>query len=315
MAQIWSIGGGKGGVGKSFLVASIGNYLAKAGKRTLLIDADLGAANLHTFIGVLDPAKSLSDFLNKEFNELEEVVIQTWQPNLFFISGARNNLEIANLPYAQKMKLLRAINGLPYEYILLDLGGGTSFNTLDFFTISNASIFVTTPEPTSIENTYRFIRSVSIRKMKQVFKKKELQSWVNKAIARYRKTPVKSPADLVDIVKHEEPEIGKILEKALKAFRFKLIVNQLRKQDNASLVTQICRVCEKHLGLKMQLLGNIHFDDRVHDALCQKVSFIDKYSYTQTALDLRAICQGILTTGNNESKARPKEVLASNPLS
>lgn len=313
MARIWPIGGGKGGSGKSFLVASIGTYLAKEGKKTLLIDADLGAANLHTIIGIAHPATTLSDFINKKVKTLEDTVIETGHPNLFLISGAKDSLEIANLLYAQKLKFLRAIHGLAYEYIILDLGGGTSFNILDFFMISRSGFFVTTPEPTSIENTYRFVRSVYIRKIKQACRQQKIQPFIEKTIGWYTQPPFKTPAALVDIVKREAPEKGKALEKALQAFQFRLIVNQFRKQDSANLGVQICRVCEKHLGLRMKFLGNVSFDDRVHDAVCRQVSFVDKYPYTQTALDLRTICQGILAMEQKQPMARLKGLNISAP--
>ena len=66
MVHIWPIGGGKGGSGKSFLTSSLGRLLAESGKRTLLVDLDLGAANLHTLIDVPYPTKSLSDFIRKK---------------------------------------------------------------------------------------------------------------------------------------------------------------------------------------------------------------------------------------------------------
>lgn len=314
MARIWSIGGGKGGSGKSFLVASIGSYLAKAGEKTLLIDADLGSANLHSFIGVPYPEMSISDFLNKEVENLEEVAIQTWKPNLFLISGARDNLEIANMPYAQKVKLFQAIYRLPYEYILLDLGAGTSFNTLDFFWISHSGIFVTTPEPTSIENTYRLIRALCTRRIKQILKNSRLHSWVLEALNRKRKTFGAGPAELVAMVKQNDPETGELLEKTLQALQFKLVVNKLRKRDSANLGNQMCRVCEKHLGLQMQFIGNICYDNLVHDAVCQKASFVDKYDYTQTALDLQAACQGIIAMEKRHLKAHPKEANPSGQL-
>ena len=56
----------------------------------------------------------------------------------------------------------------------------------------------------------------------------------------------------------------------------------------------ICRVIEKHLGFPMQFMGNIAYDDLVHDAVCQKVPFLNKYSYTQTAADLTRFCKHIL---------------------
>jgi flagellar biosynthesis protein FlhG len=308
MARIWPIGGGKGGSGKSLFVASLGSYLAKAGKETLLIDADLGGANLHTVIGIPHPRRTLSAFINKQVHTLEETIIETEQSNLFLISGARDSLEVANLPYAQKLRLLRAIYQLPHQYVLLDLGAGTSFNTLDFFILSNYGIFVTTPEPTSIENTYHFVRSAHFRKIRQVLKHQQLR-----AFHQHVEAPSRSPAAFVDMLRHEAPERAATVEKALGTFRFKLVLNQFRKQDDARLGPQICKVCEKHLGLEMQFLGNIRFDDRVHDAVCQKVSFVDKYPYTQTALDLRAISQTILAMEKEQPEARAKEMSASRP--
>jgi len=133
MAHIWPIGGGKGGSGKSFLASSLGHLLAKTGRKTLLMDLDLGAANLHTFVGIPYPERCFSDFVTRKNLPLEEVILKTPYPNLFLISGAHDTLDIANLPYEKKSKTLKAINKLSYDYIILDLGAGTSFNTLDFF--------------------------------------------------------------------------------------------------------------------------------------------------------------------------------------
>lgn len=302
MTHIWPIGGGKGGSGKSFLTSNLGISLARQNKKTLLIDVDLGAANLHTLIGLHQPEKCLSDFINKKVKTLEETVIKTSIPNLFLISGARNNLDIANLAYAQKMKVLRAISRLPYEYILLDIGAGTSFNTIDFFLLSNSGIFVTTSEPTSIENIYRLIRAVYLRKIRQALNPKDFRALVNEASTRQSDTNIDYLKNLVHIVKENEPEKGRILEQTLQALRFKLVLNQLRKQDNPNLGSLMCKVIERHLGIKMQFLGNISFDDHVHDAVCKKSVFIYKYPYTQAALDLRGFCDNILLTGNQGLK-------------
>jgi len=99
MAHIWPIGGGKGGSGKSFLASSLGHLLAKTGRKTLLMDLDLGAANLHTFVGIPYPERCFSDFVTRKTLPLEEVILKTPYPNLFLISGAHDTLDIANLPY------------------------------------------------------------------------------------------------------------------------------------------------------------------------------------------------------------------------
>src|SRR5512136_2207425 len=102
MAQIWPIGGGKGGTGKSFLTGNLGILLARQRFRTVLIDADLGAANLHTVLGLDCPEKCLSDFLSKGSTTLQETVVETPISNLYMISGARNKLDVANLAHEQK---------------------------------------------------------------------------------------------------------------------------------------------------------------------------------------------------------------------
>ena len=111
----------------------------------LLVDLDLGASNLHTFLALGKPQMSLKQYLNKEVRDINDVVMQTSQPNLSVISSSGCSLEIANLYYAQKVKLIRAIKKLSYDYLFIDLGSGTHYNTLDFYLISNEGIIITTP--------------------------------------------------------------------------------------------------------------------------------------------------------------------------
>jgi len=305
MAQIWPIGGGKGGTGKSFLTGNIGILLARQRFKTLLIDADLGAANLHTIIGLSHPDRSLSDFINKRFSTLEETVLQTPIPNLFLISGASNKLDIANLAYEQKMKMLRAISRLDYHYILLDLSAGTSFNTIDFFTLSDSGIFVCCPEPTSIENFYRLIRSVYIRKIHQILKTHQFRKLAEEAQAGNPNTLINNPEHLLNALKEIDLEKGHRIETILQAFQFKLVLNQIRKQDNSKIGILICKIIEKHLGLKIQFIGNVGFDERVHDELCKKGPFVEKYPYSQATMDLKALTKSIVgvTQGQGELPA------------
>ena len=296
MAHIWSIGGGKGGTGKSFLTGNIGILLARQGFKTLLIDADLGAANLHTIIGLPPPDITLSDFINKRLLTLDETVLETPTTNLFLISGARDKLDIANLPYEQKTRLLRAISRLDYHYILLDLSPGTSFNTIDFFTLSDSGIFVCCPEPTSIENFYRLIRSVYFRKIRQILKAHQFRDLAEKAETRNPDTVINRPEYLLDIVREIDPEKGCMIERILQAFQFKLVVNQVRKQDNPKIGILICKIVERHLGLKILFMGNVGFDENVHGGLYKKEPFIEKYPYSQAAIDLKAVTKRIVGT-------------------
>src|SRR4030065_2346722 len=163
---IWTIGGGKGGSGKSFITAHVGICLSKLGVRVILIDADLGGANLHTFLRISPPALSLSDFIKKRVSHLREVLIPTAIPNLQLLTGAQDLLNAADAKRVQKQKLVRSIQSLNSDTNLVGLGAGNSLSVLDFFLISDGGILVVTPEPTSIENAYRFLKSGFYRRVK-----------------------------------------------------------------------------------------------------------------------------------------------------
>ncbi|MCE5212959.1 MAG: AAA family ATPase [Deltaproteobacteria bacterium] len=289
MAHIWPIGGGKGGSGKSFLASSLGRLLAKSGKKTLLIDLDLGAANLHTMVDVPYPEKCFSDFVSRKITDLEDTVLQTPFPNLYLISGAHDNLDIANLPYEKKIKTLRAIAKLNYDYIVLDLGAGTAFNTLDFFLASRNGIFITTPEPTSIENVYRLIRAIYLRRIRHYFSTADFKTLEKKVREHLGGDSFNKPEHIVTVIKKEFPDKYELIKKDFRDFKFKLILNQLRKQDNTALGEQICKIIKKHLGINVEFAGNIAYDEHVHDAICQRVCFLDRYPHTRAANDLRVL--------------------------
>ncbi len=77
MARIIAVGGGKGGVGKSLVTSSLGISLARHGRRVVVVDADLGGANLHTCLGLNSPERTLSDFINRRVSRIEDVIAET----------------------------------------------------------------------------------------------------------------------------------------------------------------------------------------------------------------------------------------------
>jgi flagellar biosynthesis protein FlhG len=297
MSITYPIGGGKGGSGKSFITASLGVSFAKQGKRVLLIDLDLGGSNLHSFLGLKNTETGLNEFLNKKFDDLENAIVSTSVPNLFVVSSANCSIESANLFYLQKLKIIRAIQGLAFDYILLDLGAGTSFNTLDFFLTSNEGIFVITPEPTSIENAFRFIKSVYFRRIKQLLKQNEFQRIVKDVLEDPRMGIVRWPSDIIDILIEREPEKGEFLEGKLGEYGFNIILNQFRRHSDSSLGEKIERVCEKHFYSRFQFLGNVSYDERVHDSILSRNIYVDTYPYTVTATDLKNVADKISDNG------------------
>lgn len=295
MPKIYPIGGGKGGAGKSFITASLGSLMAKRGKKVALIDLDLGASNLHTFLGMPAPKNGLDRFLNKTAQTLESVAVSTPILDLFFISSCNCSMEIANLFYAQKIKLINAIKKLPFDYVLIDLGAGTNFNTLDFFLTSSKGVFVCTPEPTSIENAFRFIKAVYLRKLKQLIKRHNFDTRVKAAVLDKDSNALKSQ-DLIDLVLKYDPEKEPFLKARIGRFQFKLILNQFRKNADICLGDKIKTVCNRHFYSPFEFLGRVYFDERVIDSIYARKLYVKNYPATTTAGELKQISE--LLTNN-----------------
>lgn len=289
MSQTCPIGGGKGGSGKSFITANLGVLFAKQGKKVVLVDLDLGGSNLHTFLSLKNPKLGLNDFLNKDYKDLDQVAVPTSVPNLSLISSSNCSHEIGNLLHAQKLKIIRAINNLSYDYILLDLGAGTIFNILDFFLISNKGLFIITPEPTSIENTFQFIKAVYLRKIKHVLKQKAFTSFVRRLQSKTKNTIIRSPMELVEMVAKHDSKKGKLLQDELEKLEFKFIINQFRKETDVTMGSKIEKLCNKHFFAKFRFLGNIRYDERVHDSIYSRSIYMNKYPYSITAVDLQNV--------------------------
>ena len=121
-ARVWAIAGGKGGTGKSFVAANLGMVLAGKALTTNLIDADLGAPNLHTFLGIKDPDPNLGDFFYRKGSTLTELLLSTQLPSLRLISGPTRTLFANNLKYFQKQKFLNHIRRLEGNLTIVDIG-------------------------------------------------------------------------------------------------------------------------------------------------------------------------------------------------
>ncbi|BBO70404.1 hypothetical protein DSCA_43340 [Desulfosarcina alkanivorans] len=302
--EIYPIGGGKGGVGKSFVAASLGTLIAGQGKTVALIDLDLGGSNLHTFLGMPAPENGLNRFLDKTVRSLESAAVATRITNLFFISSCNCSMEIANLFYAQKIKLINAIRKLPYDVVLIDLGAGTHFNTLDFFLTASKGIFVCTPDPTAIENAFRFIKAVYLRRLKQLVKRHDFNRRVKAAILDTGANTLKS-RDIIDIVLKNDPEKESFLKARIGRFQFKMILNQFRKNADIRLGEKIKTVCNRHFYSPFDFLGQVDFDERVMDSIYARKLYVQTCPATPTVLELKQIADLLTHTQPAPSLRQP----------
>jgi flagellar biosynthesis protein FlhG len=261
--KVWAIGGGKGGVGKSLVTANTSICLALMGYKVVTVDLDLGGANMHTCLGVPIPEKTLSDYISKKVTDIKELLVQTPIKNLQIISGAQDELGIANLKQMHKNKILAKLGELDADYVLLDLGAGTTYNTLDFFISADKGILIILPEPTSIENTYRFIKSVYHRRLKMIEDLLDIQPLINQAMNAKISTPNSTPVDLVKRIIQIDPEMGQKLQREISKFQPQIIMNQIRSQQDIDIGFSIQSVCKRYFGIKMNYAGYLDYDSAV----------------------------------------------------
>ena len=260
---IWAIGGGKGGSGKSFITVNMGICLSKLGVRVILIDADLGGANLHTFLGISPPALSLADFIKKRVSDLNEVLVPTVAPNLRLLTGAQDLLNATETKTFLRKKILRSMKRLEGDCLLVDLGAGNASNVLDFFLMADGGILVVTPEPTAIENTYRFLKSAFYRRLKQSVKSPEVRALIDTASDQRNTLGIENPHELFEAIRQiSEEDAGKIDEE-IRFFRPNLILNQVRTKEDIEIGFSIRSACRKYFDIELHYLGYVVYDQDV----------------------------------------------------
>jgi flagellar biosynthesis protein FlhG len=230
--HIIAVGGGKGGAGKTMLSANLALGLAERGERVLLVDADLGGANVHTMLGVPPPEKTLSDFIHRK-NELDELAVQTPYANLRLISGALDDIDAANPHYHQKTRLLRHLNTFETDFLILDLGAGSSHNIVDFFLIADQRLLVVRPEPTSVENAYRFLKAAFLRRLRNVGRAFGMVDLVEEASRTKNVSDLHTPADVMRAIHARDIDAWREIMVQMAAFDPWLIVNEVRRDEEA----------------------------------------------------------------------------------
>jgi flagellar biosynthesis protein FlhG len=160
VTRVYSITSGKGGVGKTAVVANLAVSLAKIGKNVLILDADLGLANIDVVFGIA-PAYNLNHFFSGE-RELQEILVSG--PEGIKILPAGSGIQnFTRLDSNQKMKLLDGLDSMhnDFDFVLIDTEAGISENVTYFTTAAQEILVVTTPEPTAITDAYALMKLLS----------------------------------------------------------------------------------------------------------------------------------------------------------
>jgi flagellar biosynthesis protein FlhG len=159
-ARVIAITSGKGGVGKSNIAVNLSIKLASAGKRVVLLDADLGLANADVLCSI-DLPFNLSHVIARK-KELRDVMV-TAPGGFKLIGGASGLARMADLTDFDRSRIVECLAAIEYsaDTIIIDTGAGISPNVLSFTRAADHVLVVTTPEPTAITDAYAVIKVIS----------------------------------------------------------------------------------------------------------------------------------------------------------
>lgn len=161
--RVITITSGKGGVGKTNFTINLALALASYGKKVMILDADLGLANIDVVLGIKAPY-NLFHVLKGDKNIKD--IIAPGPNGISIIAGGSGIQELANLPKRQIDKFINQLNNLEGmdDFLLIDTGAGLSRNVMSFVLAADEVIVVTTPEPTAITDAYGLIKTLTTKK-------------------------------------------------------------------------------------------------------------------------------------------------------
>lgn len=293
--KIWAVGSGKGGVGKSLISANFAVTLARHGRRVLALDLDLGGANLHTCLGVDPPKMSIGDWVSDRSQNLSELFVPTREPGLVLLSGTSDSIQIIEQMgkrHSELMKLLR--EQTDFDDIVMDLGAGTHGLTIEFFSAADQGILSILPEPTSVENAYRFIRSVYFNLLKNSEVAPGIHEVIDAAMDPKNILGLRTPADLLTVIDRLDPEAGSIIHSAVKIFSPTIVINQVRSQIDIDVGRAICSVCKRYFGIEVRYAGYLEYDNSVWKAVRAKKAFVHEFPHTLLASRIDTLTRTLL---------------------
>jgi len=270
MPLILSVASGKGGAGKSMVASNLGLLLAKRGYRITLVDLDTGGANLHVLFGHFHPTATLTDFLDRKIKTLQGTAQPlSLHPNLSLIAGTGDTLLTSNLPHPKKKRLLNHLGKLEGDLVLLDVGAGTHFHTLDFFLFANGHLTVATPDPTSVLDLYRFIKLAAIRRVLSAFLARDP---IATALSNRE---FQSLEEVLTAVGHTNEAGTVIAQRALETFQPCLILNRMGRASKINTL-HLQQMVQQYIGSELHVLGQIPQDPAVERSIHHYLPVVDE---------------------------------------
>jgi flagellar biosynthesis protein FlhG len=272
-----AVGGGKGGVGKSILSANLAARFASQGFRVVVVDLDLGCANLHTYFGIPKPQYSLADFVLGGRKSFAEIITPTTVSQVALVAGGQEaswGRQLARGPEALTAlwsAMLSLKQDMQVDFVVMDLGAGTLRHTMDFFASANLGIVTVLPEPTSLENAYVFLKTHLWHIVDNVSQRTGQHAAahdVRTALAKIGGGAFSGGyAECFRSLSASYPEFIRDIFTALSGRLAGLIINQTRAQQDVDIGSSMELICRRYFGIHAAYLGHLNYDDAAWKSL------------------------------------------------
>ena len=307
--KIIAVGGGKGGVGKSMFSANLAVGLSLLGQKVVLADLDLGGADVHLYTGVKSLAKTWNDFLDKKVDSIKDILTPTAFRGLTLIGGDSSRLGSANLPYSQKLKIMRHLKELETDFLVVDLGGDTTYNGLDFFLLADQKIVVSGTEPASVLDSYAFIKVVFNRFLERFFSEhKSLKDLAEKIQdGSFEKSENYSLDFIYQEVRARNPRASVELQEQFDQFRLSIVLNMTEGSKDLRIAESMQKLVKNKCFLDIGILGTIPFDNAVRKAARGFTPIVVENPKCQASRNIHQMLATIIL--HREREAAPADLL------
>jgi len=269
--NLWVIGGGKKGVGKTLVAASISMVLARMGKPAIAVDASTEGTNLQNYLGITQAGPSFADLLENRASE-REVLKNTAEPGLRLIAGASGMLGMANPQSGQRERIVRFLAGLDAEYVVVDLGAASSPHTLDFFNLCDEGILIVTPDPLSMHHAYDFVRRALYRNIQRKFASvHSVQAVLKEFVESPDASRPRTMMDFYEQLCSTDPSSADKVAALVDNYRPHILVNMASSEQDQRVAEIIQSASKKFLNVDLHSCGLILSDPGVGGTARQTV--------------------------------------------
>jgi len=293
--SIIPIASGKGGVGKSFLAANLAIALAKQGKQVIVADLDFGGSNLHTCLGLNNIYPGIGDFLRARNAKLKDLLVTTDEQNLKFLAGDVRSPFLANMHHSQKMRLIYNLKQLDCEYLILDLGSGSAYNTLDYFGMEQFGMIVTTTEHTSIMNMLTFFKHFAFRVIERSLPKNTfLEQNLRKSYNLSVNEEILTVRGLLDEISVIDPAVAQQAEQKWLSYRPRIVFNKCKDPNELNLLFVLENKLKHNLMLQADFFGCLPDDPSVSISFQQREALNKLIPSAEIAEDIYLLADRII---------------------